>query len=199
MRIKIQSSKQVYNGFFRVDQIRLKHELFKGGWSSEIYRELLCQNQHGAVIFLYDLKDEVIVLIEQIRACTLATEGQNNWLLEPVAGMIEEGESAEITCVREAQEEAGAELSTKDLEFICEYYPSPGGFGEMLHLYAADIDSSLIGSHAGLADEDEDIKIHKISFKQAYQDLIDKKYNVASTYIALQWLFLHKANSYNKY
>ena len=192
MQIKIESSKQVYDGFFRVDQIHFKHELYKGGWSPVIYRELLCQNQNGAVIFLYDMKSEQVILIEQCRACTLATKGQNNWLVEPVAGMIDADETAEQACVREAEEEAGALILIENLEFVCKYYPSPGGFGEMLHLYAAEVDAEKIGEYAGLEHEDEDIKIHKISFKQAYQNLIDKKYEVASTYIALQWFFLHK-------
>ena len=45
-------------------------------------------------MFLYDMKSEQVILIEQCRACTIATEGQNHWLIEPVAGMMDPGETS---------------------------------------------------------------------------------------------------------
>lgn len=51
------------------------------------------------------MRDEV-VLIEQIRIAAYDTS-ETPWLLEMVAGMIEEGESVEDVARREAIEEAG--------------------------------------------------------------------------------------------
>ena len=197
MKLKITSEDRVYNGFFKVDHFKFNHSLYQSGESPVIERELLCQGQQGAVLFLYDLKKEMVILIEQFRVGAIADEDGQHWLIEPVAGRIEVNETAETTCLREAEEEAGVILQAENLEFVCKYYPSPGGFAEILHLYAAEVDSDLFGEYAGISDEIEDIKILKIPFKQAYKQLMAKKYKVASTYIALQWLFLNKYQIHN--
>ena len=51
------------------------------------------------------MRDEV-VLVEQIRIAAYDVS-ESPWLLEMVAGMIEEGESVEDVARREALEEAG--------------------------------------------------------------------------------------------
>jgi ADP-ribose pyrophosphatase len=192
MKIQIISNIRVYDGFFKVNQIKCKHSLYQGGNSPVIKRELLCQGQQGCVLFLYDLKKKIVILIEQCRIGALADEDGDHWLIEPVAGRIEPNESAAETCIREAKEEAGICLDIQNLEFIYKYYPSPGGYAEVLHLYAAEADADQFGDYGGIMNDIEDIKILKIPFAKAYEDLKAKKYKVASTYIALQWLFLFK-------
>ncbi len=192
MKVKFISEERKYQGFFHVDEVEYSHTLYEGGESPTVKRELLCQGQQGAVLFLYDLKKETVILIEQCRTGAIRDPDGDYWLVEPVAGRIESGESVEIACLREAEEEAGIVLEAKNLEFIYKYYPSPGGYAEILHLYAAEVDADDFGEYAGLTDDVEDIKILKIPFKKAYDDMVAKKYKVASTYIALQWLFLHK-------
>jgi len=56
----------------------------------------------------------------------------------------------------------------------------------------ADIDSTNLPQYAGLDSEDEDIKIVILSFAEAKQRLLSAGFNVASTIIALQWLFFQK-------
>ncbi len=110
------------------------------------------------------------------------------WLLEPVAGMIDEGESQIQACAREAKEEAGVKNAT--FKFIYSFYPSPAACEEVLHLYAADIDYKNLPKYAGLESEAEDIKVVIFSYAKAKQKLLAGEFNVASTIIALQWLFL---------
>lgn len=195
MQLIIESTERKFTGFFTVDEYRYKHSLYRGGTSPVISRELLCRGQQGAVLFLYDLKQSLFILIEQCRAATLADPDGQHWLIEPVAGHIDQGESAARACIREGYEEAGIHLTTDQLEFVCNYYPSPGGFGEILHLYAAEVNADDFGQYSGISEEVEDIKIVKIPFKQAYEDLCNKRFKVASTYIALQWFFLHKTQA----
>ncbi len=191
MKVKINSKKCVYDGFYHVDLIDFQHELYQGGLSTSIQRELFNRSQ-GALLFLYDLKNKLVVLIEQCRAGALSDPDGKHWLIEPAAGGIEKGETPKETCIREGFEEVGAVLSIEDLEFIAQYYPSPGGSGEIHHLYAAEIDASTLPDYAGLIEECEDIKILKIPFEEAYKKLQNKNYRAASTIIALQWLFLNK-------
>ncbi len=90
----------IYQGFFRVEKYRLKHTLFGGGWSSEITRELFRRGSCVAVL-LYDPTADKVVLIEQFRAGAILRP-EKAWLIEIVAGAIEEGESAVEVAYRES-------------------------------------------------------------------------------------------------
>ncbi|MDG6772917.1 NUDIX domain-containing protein [Thiomicrorhabdus sp. ZW0627] len=183
-----------YDGFFKIDLIDFKHTLYQGGWTSNIRRELFGRGQ-AVLVLLYDLQKQVVILVEQCRAGALGhahASGQTEqaWLLEPVAGMIDPGETAEQAAYREAQEEAGVQLD--NLEYVCQFYPSPGGSDEILYLYAAEVDSGQLPEYAGLVDDHEDIKIVRLPFTEAKEKLLKGQFNVASTIIALQWLLLQK-------
>ena len=73
----------------------------------------------------YDPVRDEVILIEQFRVGALEAPG-GPWLLEIVAGVIDEGESAPPTWRgAESLEEAGREILA--LEPICDYLSSPGG------------------------------------------------------------------------
>lgn len=193
------SRSRPFDGFFKIDEITFRHSLYRGGWSPEIKRELFGRGE-AVIVLLYDSQAEKIVLIEQCRAGALGHAGIGTdeeqahlaWLIEPVAGMIDAGETALQACEREAEEEAG--VTGANFEFISRFYPSPGGSDELLHLYAADIDASNLPEYAGLEEEGEDIRIIQYSYDEAKQKLKQGEFNVASTIIALQWLFCQKLN-----
>jgi len=190
----IKSNNAVFNGFFQVNNLKFTHSLYQGGLSSVVEREVFSRGE-AVVVLLYDLALEKIVLVEQCRAGAVEHALKDNkidqaWLLEPVAGMIDLGESPIEACIRESKEETG--LAVSDLEYISHFYPSPGACDEILHLYASNIDSQLVNSHAGLATEDEDIRVVVLSFEQARKMLAKGQFNVATTYIAVQWLFYQK-------
>ncbi len=73
--------------------------------SHEVRREIF-ERGHAAVLLPFDPVRDEVVLIEQIRIAAYDTS-ETPWLLEMVAGMIEEGESVEDVARREAIEEAG--------------------------------------------------------------------------------------------
>ncbi|VED33490.1 ADP-ribose pyrophosphatase [Escherichia coli] len=78
--------------------------------SHEVRREIF-ERGHAAVLLPFDPVRDEVVLIEQIRIAAYDTS-ETPWLLEMVAGMIEEGESVEDVARREAIEEAGADSQT---------------------------------------------------------------------------------------
>ena len=179
-----------YDGFFKINILSFRHRLYLGGYSPIIKREVFSRGQ-AVVVLLYDLKAQCVVLVEQCRAGALMHALEQNvpekaWLIEPVAGMIDTGESAEQACLRETQEEAGVRI--EKVEFVCQFYPSPGGCDEILHLYAAEIESTQVPKYAGLAEEGEDIRLIKLPFKEVKKGLKEGLFNVSSTLIALQWL-----------
>jgi ADP-ribose pyrophosphatase len=178
----------LYNGFFRMEKYRLKHTLYAGGWSAEISRELFVRGSCVAVL-LYDPHTDQVVLIEQFRAGAIL-QPDRAWLVEIVAGAIEEGETAVEVAYRESIEEAGCEI--QELMVINEFYTTPGGASERITLFCGKIDSTQVGGIHGLDHEDEDILVRAVDFKDAYVMLENNEIESAIPIIALQWLALNK-------
>ena len=187
-QFKVLNKESVYQGFFRVEKYRLKHTLFGGGWSAEITRELFMRGSCVAVL-LYDPDADKVVLIEQFRTGALLNPDKA-WLVEIVAGAIEEGESAEDVAYRESLEEAGCEIQA--LLLINEFYTTPGGSSERISLFCGKVDSSEVGGIHGLDHEDEDILVSAVSFEQAYRMLEKGEIESAIPIIAIQWLALNR-------
>ena len=185
--VELISKKTRYKGFFRMNEYRFKHRLFKGGWSAEVKREVF-ERGHAGVLLAYDPKRDEVVLIEQIRIPAYETS-QTPWLLEVIAGMVEEGESPEEVVRREATEEAGITIGR--CKPIVSYLSSPGGTSERMYVYVGDVDATTATGIHGLACENEDIRVHVVSREQAYQWVEEGIIDNAASVIALQWLQLH--------
>ncbi|SFR49895.1 NUDIX domain-containing protein [Thiomicrospira sp. ALE5] len=186
-KVTLTHSERAYEGFFHLDRLTYRHSLYAGGLSQPITRELF-QRGEAVVVLLYDLEAQQLVLVEQCRAGALAHfQDQQAWLLEPVAGMIDEGETAIEAAVREVKEEAGCTLEPDQFQFVGQFFPSPGGSSEILHLFAAAVSVANLPKFAGNQQEVEDIRLVTLDFQQARQAIEQGKLNVASTWIALQW------------
>ena len=186
--VEVVRREHCFRGFYRLDRLQLRHRQFSGAMGPLISRELFVR--HDAVCVLpYDPVRDEVVLIEQFRVGALDKKA-SPWLLELVAGLIEEGEQPEQVARREALEEA--DLSLDRLWPITEYFPSPGGSDERVHLYLGRCDSSAAGGVHGLAEEGEDIRVHVLSFEQALRALKDGLVDNAASLIALQWLALNR-------
>lgn len=185
---EIVAKETIYKGFFRLEKYRLKHTLFQGGWSSELDRELFRRGNCVAVLLYDPVRDEVI-LIEQFRVGAIL-QPERAWLLEIVAGAIEEGETAAEVAVREAKEEAGCEI--QELKLIKEFYTTPGGASEWLSLFYGRVDSTGVGGIHGLDHEDEDIRVSAVKFDEVWRLLEQGKIDSAIPIIAIQWLYIHR-------
>jgi ADP-ribose pyrophosphatase len=178
----------VYDGFFTMEKYRLRHTLFAGGWTGEINRELFRRNNCVAVL-LYDPVADKVVLQEQFRVGAAANP-ERAWLVEIVAGAIDEGETPEQVAYRETQEETGCDI--QELRLIQRFYTTPGGSSEQISLFYGRIDSSTIGGIHGLDHEDEDILVYTVNFDEAYRMLEEGKIESAIPTLAIQWLALHR-------
>lgn len=185
--VEIIARETVYRGFFSLDVYRFRHRLFDGGMSGEVRREIF-ERGHAAVLLPFDpIRDEV-VLIEQVRIAAYDTS-ETPYLLETVAGMIEEGETVEEVARREAEEEAG--IAVGRIKKCLSFLASPGGTSERLTLLVGEVDARSAKGIHGLAEEHEDIRVHVVSREFAYQCVEEGRIDNASTVIALQWLQLH--------
>lgn len=182
--VEVDKKELVYDGFFKMQRYQLRHRLIEGGWCKTLTRE--CFDRGPSVgVLLYDPYKDSVVLVEQFRIGAL--EGNEGpWQLELVAGILEKGESPEDVVHREAIEEAGSDVLA--LEYIYEYYPSPGGSNEKLYLYCGGIDSTDVGGVHGLEEEGEDIWVQVFTREEAWNIMQENYIHNAATIIALQWL-----------
>jgi len=186
---RLENHDLLFAKYFRLEEYAVSHELFSGGNSAVFTREIF---ERGSVVALlpYDPKRRKVVLIEQFRAGAIHDE-KSPWLIECVAGVIDEGETVEDVAIRESKEEANCEII--QLEKICRYYVSPGGTTEECTLFCGIVDSNGMGGIHGLADENEDIRVEVVDTEIAYQWLADGVIKSSATIIALQWLQLNES------
>ena len=183
----IESRSVGYQGFYQIELFRIAHAAYQGG-TVRIERELMIR-PHAAVILLYDPHRREVVLVEQFRVG--AFEHPSPWLIECVAGLIDDGSSPESVARREAVEETGAQVGR--MHFICEYFPSPGGSNERVSLWIGEVDASTASGVHGLVAEGENILVHRISVAEAQRWLQQGLIDNAAGIIALQWLALNEA------
>ncbi|MCX8048305.1 MAG: NUDIX domain-containing protein [Methylohalobius sp.] len=184
-RFEILAEEVPYQGFFRLIQYRLRHSLFAGGMSQVLTRELFCRTNCVAVV-PYDPARDQVVLIEQFRVGTLRHPEDQKWMLEIVAGAIEEGETPEQVAHRETWEEAGCKIL--NLVKATEFYTSPGSSSEKITLFLAQVDAQEADGIHGLSEEHEDIKVHVVPFTEALAKVGDGTICSAIPIIGLLWL-----------
>ena len=188
LKIEVDQRETLFDSFLRVDRLKLRHSLFAGGWSELMTRELILRPCAVGVL-LFDPAQQQVVLVRQIRVGML-DEGQDPWLLELVAGMVESGEEPIEVAARESLEEANTK--PQDLLQICEYYNSPGISNERITLFCGRVDATQAGGIFGLDAEHEDIEVVVLSLADALAKVASGEINNAMSIIALQWLQLNQ-------
>lgn len=188
LRCEVLDEELLHDGFITLKRYRLQHELFEGGQSRPLQRELVIRADAVGVL-PYDAVRDEIVLIEQFRVGAMLA-GPNPWMLELVAGLVEPGEAPETVATREAEEEAAASLG--ELEPVFRYFSSPGGSSERFELFIGQVSTEGLGGVHGLASEGEDIRVHVFSVGDALALMEGGGIVNAHTLIALQWLAMNR-------
>lgn len=191
--VEIKEINLEYNGFYQLNRLRLRHKCFSGEWSSWLIREQI-RRVHAAAVLLYDPNQDKVVLVEQFRVGMIdPTEKHSPWLLEIVAGLIDDKESAHNTARREAEEEAGCHVT--QLFEVGEFYNTPGGFNEKTTVFCGICEAPATGGIHGIGHEHEDIRVHVLPSAMVLSVVQQGKFvSSAATIIALQWLAQQLAN-----
>jgi len=171
MDFKIKQKERVYQGFFAMDKYQVEHDRFDGG-TIQVSRENM-ERGDAAAILLYDPKVDEVLLLEQFRIGPAARD-DNPWLVEIVAGMLDEGETAEEAVIRESKEESG--FVPYNTRFLGRYYTTPGACSERIDLFLGLVDKhSPVSEGGGCDHEQEDIKSYWVSREQALSWLAEGK------------------------
>jgi len=185
--IDIIEKRTIWQGYFKMVKYFFRHPLYAGGKSEVIEREMF-ERGHAVAVIPYDPISDEIVLIEQIRVGAFESK-QNPWLIEVVAGVIEEGEVSVDVAYRELFEESG--VAAQSMEQVMSFLTSPGASSESIDLYLAKVDASTSVKFAGLDEEGEDIKVLSVKVDDAIAALDSGLIVNGPTVIAIQWLARH--------
>jgi ADP-ribose pyrophosphatase len=185
--VRMLDEKTVWSGHYAMRRLTIQHRRFAGDWSDPLVREVFERGDAVAVL-PYDPVTDSLVMIEQFRPGAMRGD-DSPWMLELIAGVVEDGESDEGVAHREAMEEAACSLS--ELTPIATVFPSAGACSEQVRLFCGRVSSAAIGGLHGLQEEGEDILVHSVSREDALQMLADDLIPNGHTLIALQWLHIH--------
>jgi ADP-ribose pyrophosphatase len=173
-------------GFFKLATLNVTHRRFDGAMQGPLRRETLV-GVDAALILPYDRARDRVLLVEQFRVGIARRFDANPWCLEPVAGIVDAGETPEVAALREAVEEAG--LTGVTLKKMFSIYPSPGSSTDHFYCYLGLTDLPELGSYCGgLAEEAEDLRLHVLPFVDAMRLLDSAEINAGPLVAMLLWL-----------
>lgn len=190
-QVEIERKSRAYAGYFAVDEVSLRHQQFDGSMTPLLERSYFIAGD-AALVLPYDPVRDRVLLVEQMRVGPLGRGDAEIWHLEPIAGRIDPGETAEHAAIREAREEAALEL--RSLEPVAKGYSSPGDSTGYYHIFVGLTDlpdgAAIIG---GLASEVENIRSRLISFDDFIA--MAERQAIANTPLALlaYWLAHHRS------
>lgn len=190
-KFHVLGNKAIYQGFHNIELLEFSFDKFAGDTSGVVTREVFRRKPCVGLLPFDPIRQEII-LIEQIRPGPISNNHPNPWLLEIVAGIVEEDEDAADTAIREAQEEANCSI-TKIIP-LYEYYVSPGCTSETIKLFCGITDTTHAGGIFGVQAENEDIKVHVVNLQDAFELLKSGQIINAATIVALQWLIINHQN-----
>ena len=187
--VQVIEKKEVFRGFYKLDEYVLRVPKFDGTLTGPLSREVADRGD-AAGVFLYDAVADTAVFVEQFRPGAFFA-GENPWLLECVAGIVEQGETPQDVVIREAMEESGC--AVKELMPMGRYFSSPGGMTERLTMFCGRVDSKKHARFAGLESEGEDIRVRLVSGDDVVRMANGMEISNGMTLIACQWFALNRA------
>jgi nudix-type nucleoside diphosphatase (YffH/AdpP family) len=189
-RVAITRRRCLFDDFFKIDELLVTHQQIDGTVSS-VQRRLVFERGDSVAVLLFNRDRRAVVLVEQFKAPALIARRRDDpattdgWLVETLAGMIDEGEAPEAAAIRETLEETGYRIDT--LELIGRFFVSPGGTSERVSLYFAEVsDADRVGTGGGI--DDEDIKVLEIGFEELFERLARGLIEDAKLAIGAYWL-----------
>lgn len=151
-----------HKGFFIMKTADVAFRQYDGEMSASVKREVFVGSE-ASIVLPYDSVRDRVLLVEQFRAGPYVRGDKAPWMLEPIAGRVDAGETPEDAAHREGFEEAN--IRFKKLHPIAKCYASPGCNTEYFNIFLGECDlpDDIVGIN-GLDSEAEDIKSYLYSF-----------------------------------
>lgn len=184
-RVKIIEQKLLSDNWYKLHKITFDYHTKSGEWvrqSREAY-----DRGNGAVILLYNIQKQTVILTGQFRMPTYLNGNTNGMMIEACAGLLD-NDSPEVAIKREAEEETGYVLT--NVQKIMECYMSPGSVTEILHFFIAEYNDNT-KKEAGGGIDHEDIDVLELPFAEALHMIETGAIKDAKTVMLLYYLKLN--------
>ena len=194
-RAKTHGISRKFDGFFKIDEIDVSHETSDGAMCRE--RRLVFERGDSVAVLIYNTETKEVILVEQFKAPVLVARHRDTphsgdgWIVETVAGMIDQDETPEQTVIREAMEETGYRIGAP--RAIATFFASPGGTSERVFLYFAEVVAADRTGPGGGIPGEEDIALIRLSADELFCRLESNQIEDAKLTIAAYWLRDHLA------
>ena len=190
MKVELERTERVFDGFLKLDRSFLRHEMPSGQMSPPLMR-LNVERGDGAGALLVNRRNGTLVLTRQFRYANWK-RGDGGFLLEIPAGVVPPGKEPEAVARQELVEEAGYHL--EQLRFMLMFYASPGTTTERVFLYYAEVeDHHKRSAGGGVEAEQEFIEVIEMPIAEAIAKVERGEIVDGKTVIALQWYQTHIA------
>jgi nudix-type nucleoside diphosphatase (YffH/AdpP family) len=179
----IKSTETVSANFFSLEKIHFEIEK-NDGTKEELTREVY-HTADGVTVLLFNKEKKTVVLTRQFRIATYINNNQSGMLIEACAG-IKEDENEHEAMVREIEEETG--FRVENVKKIFELYSTPGCNTEKVYYFIAEYaDKQKVAEGGGLEEEQEEIDVLEMPFKDAWLKMETGEIKDAKTVILLQY------------
>lgn len=147
-----------YQGYVNVAKLTVSH------LGKQFTRELI-RRGNSVCVLLYDEDRDMVLLTEQFRPGASPSPGR---ILECVAGMIDDNETAIDAICREVREETSLIITPKQLRKIGAFMLSPGILDETTTVFLAPCSWSHLNLNAryGEVGEHESIRLVELNYGQ---------------------------------
>ncbi|WP_248930734.1 GDP-mannose pyrophosphatase NudK [Paenibacillus hamazuiensis] len=186
-RIRNVTEEVLSDNWYVLKKVTFEYRKDNGVWEKQT-REVYDRG-NGATILLYNRENQTVVLTRQFRMPTYKNQNPTGMLIETCAGLLDR-ETPEATIIRETEEETGYKL--KKVQKVGEAYMSPGSVTEIVHFYVAEYDATMAsGRGGGLDEEQENIEVLELPFRQALDMIRTGEIRDGKTILLLQYADLH--------
>ncbi|MFC0184073.1 nudix-type nucleoside diphosphatase, YffH/AdpP family [Pseudarcicella hirudinis] len=186
-RIKITEEKLLSDNWYVLKKYTFDYLKQNGSWQTQS-REAYDRG-NGATILLYNKETNSVILTRQFRLPTYVNGNQTGMLMEACAGLLDKDNPEE--CIRrETEEETGYKVS--EVRKIFEAYMSPGSVTEKLYFFVAEYTKNMKVTEGGGVEEEEDIEVHEIPFKNALKMMENGEISDGKTIMLLQYAQIHQ-------
>lgn len=177
-------------GFFTVDQVRLRHLIDSGQMSEELTWYLL-HRPDAVCAVVYNTDHDSVYFVRQFRL-GMAVKEPDPWSIELTAGIVDPGETSEQAICREIYEELGFEVSA--VTRVRAIFPSPAILSERIILYYVEVtDVQRRTNGGGTVDEHEDLEIIEVPVRELRSFVAEKQLSDAKTLIGIAWFLSERA------
>lgn len=144
---------------------------------------------NGAVILLYNVENNMVILTNQFRLPTFVNGNQTGMMIEACAGLLDE-DNPEDCIKRETEEETGYRIDK--VKKVYEAYMSPGSVTEILHFFVGEYKKDQkVNEGGGVDGEQENIEVLEMEFDKAFKMIETGELKDAKTIMLLQYAKLN--------